>query len=198
MTPIEETVGAMAGLVEAGKVRYLGLSEASPTTIQRAHSVYPISVVQSEYSLWTRDPEDGVLSTVRALGIGFVASSPLGRGFLTGAIRSPEDLAADDFRRHNPRFRYENFQRNLALVDRVQAVADDKGATLAQVALSWVLSRGNDIVAIPGTRRRLYLEEDLAALDLTLTAADLARIDAAFPRGATAGQRYLIMSSVGV
>jgi aryl-alcohol dehydrogenase-like predicted oxidoreductase len=196
-TPIEETVGAMAELVEAGKVRYLGLSEASPATIRRAQAVHPISALQTEYSLWTRDPEDEVLPTVRELGIGFVAYSPLGRGFLSGAIRTPGDFAEDDFRRHNARFQGENFQRNLDLVDQVRAIAEEKGATPAQLALAWLLSRGDDIVPIPGTKRRRYLEENAAAVEVTLTAEDLARIEAAFPKGATAGERYPDMSTVG-
>jgi aryl-alcohol dehydrogenase-like predicted oxidoreductase len=195
-TPIEETVGAMAELVAAGKVRYLGLSEACSATIRRAHTVYPISVLQSEYSLWTRDPEDDVLTTTRALGIGFVAYSPLGRGFLSGAIRSPEDLAADDFRRYNPRFSGENLRRNLRLVDQVRAIAEEKEVSPSQLALAWVLNRGKDVVAIPGTIRRGHLEENVQALDIQLTAADLERIESAFPKGATAGQRYLDMSSV--
>jgi len=195
-TPIEETVGAMAELVAAGKVRYLGLSEACSATIRRAHTVYPISVLQSEYSLWTRDPEDDVLTTTRALGIGFVAYSPLGRGFLSGAIRSPEDLAADDFRRYNPRFSGENLRRNLRLVDQVRAIAEEKEVSPSELALAWVLNRGKDVVAIPGTIRRGHLEENVQALDIQLTAADLERIESAFPKGATAGQRYLDMSSV--
>jgi aryl-alcohol dehydrogenase-like predicted oxidoreductase len=197
-TPIEETIGAMAELVEAGKVRHLGLSEASPATIRRAHAVHPISALQTEYSLWTRDPEDEVLPTVRELGIGFVAYSPLGRGFLSGAIRSPEDFTEDDFRRHNARFQGENFQRNLDLVDRVVEIAEEKGATPAQLALAWLLSRGDDVVPIPGTKRRRYVEENVAAAGIALTAADLERIGAAFPKGATAGERYPDMSNVGL
>jgi aryl-alcohol dehydrogenase-like predicted oxidoreductase len=196
-TPIEETVGAMSELVSAGKVRYLGLSEASPATIRRAHAVHPISALQTEYSLWTRDPEDEVLPTTRALGIGFVAYSPLGRGFLSGAIRSPQDLAAGDFRRDNPRFRGENFQRNLDLVDRVRAMADEKGVTASQLALAWVLSRGDDVVPIPGTKRRRYLEENVAAVEIELTAAELERLESAFPKGVTAGARYADMSTIG-
>ena len=194
--PIEETVGAMAELVEAGKVRYLGLSEASPETIRRAHVVHPISALQSEYSLWTRDPEDGVLETCRELGIGFVAYSPLGRGFLTGQIRSTEDLEEGDFRRHNPRFQGENFERNLDLVARVEEIADEKGRTPGQIALAWVLSRGDDVVPIPGTKRRRYLEENAEAVDIELTEEELERIEQAFPKGAAAGERYPDMSTI--
>ena len=189
-TPIEETVGAMSELVRAGKVRYLGLSEAAPATLRRAHAVHPISALQSEYSLWTRDPEDGVLATCRELGVGFVAYSPLGRGFLSGAIERFEDLAPGDYRRSQPRFQGENFQKNLDLIARVRAIANEKGATPAQLALAWVLAQGNDIVPIPGTKRRKYLEQNLAASDIELTRDDLARINAAAPRGATAGERY--------
>ena len=189
-TPIEETVGAMAELVRAGKVRYLGLSEAAPATLRRAHAVHPISALQSEYSLWTRDPEDGALATCRELGVGFVAYSPLGRGFLSGEIEHFEDLAPGDYRRTQPRFQGENFQKNLDLVARVRAIAKEKGATPAQLALAWVLAQGNDIVSIPGTKRRKYLEQNLAASELTLTRDDLARLNAAAPRGATAGERY--------
>ena len=194
--PIEETVGAMAELVEAGKVRYLGLSEASPETIRRAHAVHPISALQSEYSLWTRDPEDGVLDTCRELGIGFVAYSPLGRGFLTGQIRSADDLDEGDFRRGNPRFRGDNFQRNLDLVERVAEIADEKGRTPGQIALAWVLSRGDDVVPIPGTKRRRYLEENAEAADVELTDEELERIEQAFPKGAASGERYPDMSSI--
>jgi aryl-alcohol dehydrogenase-like predicted oxidoreductase len=194
--PIEETVGAMAELVEAGKVRYLGLSEASPETIRRAHAVHPISALQSEYSLWTRDPEDGPLETCRELGIGFVAYSPLGRGFLTGRIRSPEDLEDDDFRRHNPRFQGENFQRNLDLVAQVEEIAAEKGAKPSQVALAWVLSRGEDVVPIPGTKRVRYLEENAAAADVELTDEELERLEEVFPKGAAAGERYPDMSTI--
>ena len=197
-TPIEETVGAMAELVAAGKVRHLGLSEAAPATVRRAHAVHPITALQSEYSLWTRDPEDEVLPTVRELGIGFVAYSPLGRGFLSGRFRSPEDLDPDDFRRQHPRFQGQNFRRNLDLVERVQAVAESKEVTPAQLALAWVLSRGDDIVPIPGTKRVRYLLENAGALAVELTEDDLAGIEAAFPRGATAGDRYADMSSVNV
>jgi len=189
-TPIEETVGAMAELVRAGKVRYLGLSEAAPATLRRAHAVHPISALQSEYSLWTRDPEDGALATCRELGVGFVAYSPLGRGFLSGAIERFEDLAPGDYRRSQPRFLGENFQKNLDLVARVRAIAQEKAATPAQLALAWVLAQGNDIVPIPGTKRRKYLEQNFAASDIDLTRDDLARINAAAPRGATAGERY--------
>jgi aryl-alcohol dehydrogenase-like predicted oxidoreductase len=194
--PIEETVGAMKELVEQGKVRHLGLSEASPDTIRRAHSVHPISALQTEYSLWTRDPEDAVLPTVRELGIGFVAYSPLGRGFLSGAITKPEDLAEDDFRRHNPRFQRENFGKNLELVDRVREIAEEKDVTPGQLALAWLLHRGEDIVPIPGTKRVSYLEENAAADAIELTADDLERIDDAAPAGVTAGERYPDMSSI--
>jgi aryl-alcohol dehydrogenase-like predicted oxidoreductase len=194
--PIEETVGAMKELVEAGKVRHLGLSEASPETIRRAHAVHPITALQTEYSLWTRDPEDAVLPTVRELGIGFVAYSPLGRGFLSGAITAPEDLPEGDFRRNNPRFQGENFQRNLELVDRVREIAAEKGAEPSQLALAWLLAQGEDIVPIPGTKRVKYLEENAAAADIELTAEDLERIDEAAPHGATAGDRYPDMSSI--
>ncbi|HVI59469.1 MAG TPA: aldo/keto reductase [Luteimonas sp.] len=190
-TPIEDTVGAMAGLVQAGKVRYLGLSEPSAQTLRRAHAVHPITAVQSEYSLWTRDPEHNeVLATCRELGIGFVPYSPLGRGFLTGAIRSPDDFDADDWRRTNPRFQGENFARNLALVEQVRGIAAGKGVTAGQLALAWVLAQGDDIVPIPGTKRRKYLEENVGALDVALDEADLAALDAAFPAGAAAGARY--------
>jgi aryl-alcohol dehydrogenase-like predicted oxidoreductase len=189
-TPIEETVGAMAELVRDGKVRYLGLSEASPDTIRRAHAVHPITAVQSEYSLWTRDPEDGVLAACRELGIGFVPYSPLGRGFLTGQIKSFEDLPADDYRRTAPRFQEENFQRNLDLVERVGEIAREKDCTPAQLALAWVLAQGENVVPIPGTKRRKYLRENLDALDVTLNIGDLERIDEVIPAGAVAGSRY--------
>ena len=198
-TPIEETVGAMAELVAAGKVRHLGLSEAAPETIRRAHAVHPITALQTEYSLWTRDVEqDGVLDCVRELGIGFVAYSPLGRGFLTGAIRSIEDLPEGDSRRAGrfPRFQGENFQRNLDLVERVKQIADEKGVAPGQLALAWVLAQGEDIVPIPGTKRRTYLEENAAAVEVRLTADDLARLDELAPVGATAGDRYADMSTV--
>jgi aryl-alcohol dehydrogenase-like predicted oxidoreductase len=189
--PVEETVGAMAELVKAGKVRWLGLSEASTATLERAHRVHPIAALQSEYSLWTRDAdEDGVIAACARLGIGFVPYSPLGRGFLTGAIRSPEDFDADDFRRTNPRFMGENFARNLALVDKVRALAADKGCTPAQLALAWVLARGPQVVPIPGTRRIANLDENLGALAVRLDARDVADIDAVFPAGAAAGTRY--------
>jgi aryl-alcohol dehydrogenase-like predicted oxidoreductase len=197
-TPIEETVGAMAELVAAGKVRYLGLSEAAPATVRRAHAVHPITALQTEYSLWSRDPEDKILPSVRELGIGFVAYSPLGRGFLSGRFHSRDDFDSDDFRRHNPRFQGENFTRNLQLVERVQEIAAEKGVTAAQLALAWVLHQGNDIVPIPGTKRVPYLEENVGALDLKLNAADLARIEEAFPRGVTAGEPYPDMSLVNV
>ncbi|MBU6246313.1 MAG: aldo/keto reductase [Xanthomonadaceae bacterium] len=189
--PIEETVGAMAELVSAGKVRYLGLSEASGATLERACKVHPIAALQSEYSLWTRDPEtNGMLDACRRLGVALVAYSPLGRGFLTGAITKPDDFAEDDYRRHSPRFQGDNFARNLALVDKVQALANGKGCTAAQLALAWVLARGPDIVPIPGTKRRTRLDENLDALTLTLDAAELAEIEAVFPPDAAAGTRY--------
>jgi aryl-alcohol dehydrogenase-like predicted oxidoreductase len=188
--PIEDTVGAMAELVAEGKVRFLGLSEASPATIRRAHAVHPITALQTEYSLWSRDPEDELLATCRELGIGFVAYSPLGRGFLTGAIRRPDDLADDDWRRFSPRFQGENFERNLDLVKKVEDLAKARGATPAQLALAWVLAQGEDILPIPGTKRRDRLEENLKAFDLDLGPEDFALIEAAAPRGAVAGQRY--------
>jgi aryl-alcohol dehydrogenase-like predicted oxidoreductase len=197
-TPIEETVGAMAELVRAGKVRFLGLSEAGSETIRRAQAVHPITALQSEYSLWTRDPEDENLATCRELGIGFVPYSPLGRGFLTGQIKHFEDLAADDYRRQSPRFQGENFQRNLDLVKRVSEIAREKNCTQAQLALAWVLAQGEDIVPIPGTKHRKYLQENLGALQVRLTSEDLARIDEAAPKGAAAGLRYpeAMMSTV--
>jgi len=188
--PIEETVGAMSRLVQEGKVRFLGLSEAGPETIRRAHAVHPIAALQSEYSLWTRDHEDGSLPVCRELGIGFVAYSPLGRGFLTGTIPGPEALSADDFRRTNPRFQEENFRKNLALADRIQQMAGDKGCTPAQLALAWVLSRGEDIIPIPGTKRRTWLEENVAALEVTLTEEDRLHLETIAPRGVAAGERY--------
>ncbi len=194
--PIEETVGAMKELVEAGKVRHLGLSEASAATIRKAHAVHPITALQTEYSLWTRDVEDAILPTVRELGIGFVAYSPLGRGFLSGQIRSLDDLAENDFRRHNPRFQGENFQRNIELVDLVEEIAREKGVTAGQLALAWVLAQGDDVVPIPGTKRVRYLEENAAAVDVALTSDDLARLEEAFPKGATAGDRYPNMSTI--
>jgi aryl-alcohol dehydrogenase-like predicted oxidoreductase len=195
-TPIEETVGAMAELVAAGKVRHLGLSEAAPATIRRAHAVHPITALQSEYSLWTRDQEAEVLTTVRELGMGFVAYSPLGRGFLSGRFRSPEDVPEDDFRRSNPRFQDANLGRNLELVQILEEIAQERRATPAQVALAWVLSRGDDIVPIPGTKRRRYLEENVGALELQLVDEELERLEEAFPRGAASGDRYANMSSV--
>jgi aryl-alcohol dehydrogenase-like predicted oxidoreductase len=190
-TPIEETVGVMAALVKEGKVRYLGLSEASPATLRRAMKVHPITALQTEYSLWTRDPEtNGVLATCRDLGIGFVAYSPLGRGFLTGRFRKFEDLPADDYRRSSPRFQGGNFQKNLDLVRRVEEVAREKRCTPSQLALAWVLAQGEDIVPIPGTKRRKYLEENVEALNVKLTKEDLRRIDEVFPREAAAGERY--------
>jgi len=189
--PIEETVGTMARLVEQGKVRYLGLSEAAPETIRRAHAVHPIAAVQSEYSLWSREiEENGVLATVRELGIGFVPYAPLGRGFLTGAIKSPDDFEADDYRRTSPRFQGENFARNLELVEKVKQMAANKGITAGQLALAWVLAQGDDLIPIPGTKRLKYLQENLGALDVVLTAEELAQINQAFPLGAAAGHRY--------
>jgi aryl-alcohol dehydrogenase-like predicted oxidoreductase len=189
-TPIEESVGAMADLVKAGKTRFLGLSEAGSETLRRAQAVHPIASVQSEYSLWSRDVEDDVLATCRELGIGFIAYSPLGRGFLTGQIKSYDDLAPDDYRRIQPRFQGENFQKNLDLVARLGEIATEKRCTASQLALAWVLAQGDDIVPIPGTKRRKYLEENAAAASVRLTAADLARIDRAAPQGAAAGTRY--------
>ncbi len=189
-TPIEDTVGAMADLVREGKVRYLGLSEASIATIRRAHKVHPISAVQTEYSLWTRDPEEGLLDALRLLDIGFVAYSPLGRGFLTGQIKRIEDLAEDDFRRQNPRFQGANFQKNLELVARVEEIAKEHKCTPAQLALAWVLAQGDDLVPIPGTRHPERVEENIRALDVVLSESDLRRIDAAAPKGVAAGERY--------
>jgi aryl-alcohol dehydrogenase-like predicted oxidoreductase len=189
-TPIEESVGAMADLVRAGKVRAIGLSEASSDTLRRAHKVHPLASVQTEYSLWTRDPEDNVLATCRELGIGFLAYSPLGRGFLTGQIRRYEDLAADDYRRNSPRFQGENFQKNLDLVTRVGEIAKAKGCTASQLALAWVLAQAEFIVPIPGTKRRKYLEENVGAVNVQLTPDDRKAIDAVFPKGAAAGLRY--------
>lgn len=188
--PIEETVGAMAELVQAGKVRYLGLSEAGPQTIRRAHATHPISALQTEYSLWSREPETEIMPTIRELGIGFVAYSPLGRGFLTGQIRRFEDLAPDDYRRYSPRFQGQNFQTNLALVERVVEIARAKEVTPSQLALAWVLAQGEDIVPIPGTKRRTYLEENIAALEVKLAEAELAEVEAAMPPGAASGLRY--------
>lgn len=195
-TDIEETVGAMKELVEAGKVRHLGLSEASPETIRRAHAVHPITALQTEYSLWSRDPEDAILPTVRELGIGFVAYSPLGRGFLSGRFRSPEDFPDDDFRRHHPRFQGENFDRNMELVGRVEEMAKEKGVTAGQLALAWVLHQGEDVVPIPGTKRVRYLEENVAAADVALSRDDLDRLSDIAPAGVTAGDRYADMSSI--
>ena len=194
--PIEETVGAMAELVTEGKVRHLGLSEASPDTIRRAHTVHPITALQTEYSLWSRDPEAEILATTRELGIGFVPYSPLGRGFLTGRFTRPEDFDEGDFRRNHPRFQGENFTRNLDLVDRVREIASEKGCAPGQLALAWVLSRGEDVVPIPGTKHVRYLEENVAALDVQLTDDDLARLDDVAPAGAAAGDRYADMSSI--
>jgi aryl-alcohol dehydrogenase-like predicted oxidoreductase len=197
-TPIEDTVGAMAELVRAGKVRHLGLSEAAPKTIRRAQATHPITALQTEYSLWSRDPEDEILLTVRELGIGFVAYSPIGRGFLSGRIKSIDDLEANDFRRNNPRFKGENFQKNIDLVTRVEEIAREKGVTPAQLALAWLLAQGEDIVPIPGSRRIPHLEENAAAANVTLTPADLARIDEVAPQGVTAGDRYPDMSRVNL
>jgi aryl-alcohol dehydrogenase-like predicted oxidoreductase len=197
-TPIEETVGAMADLVRDGKVRYLGLSEAAAKTIRRAHKVFPISALQTEYSLWTRDPEDEILQTIRELGIGFVAYSPIGRGFLSGRIRTIDDLDADDYRRKNPRFMDENFQKNIDLVHRIEEIAREKHVTPAQLAIAWVLSRGKDIVPIPGSRRITHLEENLAAADIQITPEEMARIDAAAPAGVASGDRYPDMSRVNL
>jgi len=188
--PIEETVGAMAELFQQGKVRYLGLSEAAPATIRRAQTIHPISALQTEYSLWSRDPEDEILPTLRELGIGFVPYSPLGRGFLTGAISSPDDFAPDDFRRRSPRFQGENFAKNLELVEQVKAIATEKGITAGQLALAWLLSQGDDIVPIPGTKRRKYLEENIGAATVTLTAEEINRINEVAPQGIAAGDRY--------
>lgn len=189
-TPIEDTVSAMAELVREGKVRHIGLSEAAPETIRRAHKVHPITALQTEYSLWSREPEEAILPTVRELGIGFVAYSPLGRGFLTGQIKSPDDLDPTDFRRSSPRFQGENFQKNLDLVVAISEIAEQKRCTPAQLALGWVLAQGNDIVPIPGTKRPRFISENIGALAVTLTPADLARINNIFPRGVAAGERY--------
>ncbi len=189
-TPVEETWGAMKELVDAGKVRYLGISEAAPTTIRKAHAVHPISALQTEYSLWSRDVEDEILPTVRELGIGFVPYSPLGRGFLTGAIQSPEDFDEDDYRRRSPRFQGENFDKNLELVEKVREIASEKGVTPGQLALAWLLHQGDDVVPIPGTKRRKYLEENAAAAEIELSSEDLSRIDEVAPAGVAAGGRY--------
>jgi aryl-alcohol dehydrogenase-like predicted oxidoreductase len=194
--PIEDTVGAMAELVQAGKVRLLGLSEAAPDTIRRAHTVHPIAALQTEYSLWEREPEDVLLPTVRELGIGFVPYSPLGRGFLTGRFRTPDDFAEGDYRRSAPRFQGENFDRNLQLVDRVKEMATEKGCTVGQLALAWLLAQGEDIVPIPGTKKRSRLEENLGAIDVTLLANDLSRLDELAPAGVTAGDRYASMATI--
>ena len=195
--PIEDTWAAMADLVQAGKVRYLGISEAAPETLRRAHATHPVTALQTEWSLWTREVEDdGVLATVRRLGVGFVAYSPIGRGFLSGTVRRPEDLAPDDFRRHNPRFQGDNLVKNLELVDKVTALAHQRGVTPAQVALAWVLAQGHDVVPIPGTKRRTYLMENLDAVHLKLSNDELRALDEAAPRGATAGDRYADMSTV--
>jgi aryl-alcohol dehydrogenase-like predicted oxidoreductase len=188
--PIEETVGAMSDLVAAGKVLYIGLSEASATTIRRAHAVHPVTALQSEYSLWSREPEDETLPALRELGIGFVAYSPLGRGFLTGQLKSPDDFAPDDYRRNSPRFQGENFVKNLDVVARITAIAERKGITPGQLALAWVLAQGEDIVPIPGTKHRTYLEENIAATHVTISAAELAEIAEVLPRGAASGERY--------
>jgi aryl-alcohol dehydrogenase-like predicted oxidoreductase len=197
-TPIEETVGAMAELVREGKIRYIGLSEAAPATIRRAYKVHPITALQTEYSLWSRDVEDEILPTCRELGIGFVAYSPLGRGFLTGQIQRFEDLAEDDYRRFSPRFQGDNFQKNLDLVNRIKEIAAEKGCQPSQLALAWLLAQGQDIVPIPGTKRRAYLEENVAALKVELTSEELARINEAAPKGAAAGTRYAEASMKGV
>lgn len=189
-TPIEETVGAMAELVKEGKIRHIGLSEASAQTLRRAYGVHPITALQTEYSLWTRDPEDEILPTCRELGIGFVAYSPLGRGFLTGRFQKPSDLPEDDYRRFSPRFQGENFQKNLDLVRRVEELAAQKGCTPSQLALAWVLNQGKDVVPIPGTKRRKYLEENVRALEVEFSSEDLARIDEVMPQGAASGMRY--------
>jgi aryl-alcohol dehydrogenase-like predicted oxidoreductase len=197
-TPIEETVGAMADLVRAGKVRHLGMSEAAPKTIRRAHKVHPITALQTEYSLWSREPEDEILPTVRELGIGFVAYSPLGRGFLSGRIKSIDDLEENDYRRNNPRFQGDNFQKNLDLVKRIEEIAAEKGVTPAQLALAWLLTRGDDIVPIPGSRSPRHLEENVAAVSIRLSPEELARIDDAAPVGAAVGDRYPDMSRVNL
>ncbi|AFZ15046.1 Pyridoxine 4-dehydrogenase [Crinalium epipsammum PCC 9333] len=194
--PIEDTVGAMAELVKQGKVRYIGISEAAPDTIRRAYGVHPITALQTEYSLWTRDPEDEILPTVRELGIGFVPYSPLGRGFLSGAIKSIDDLAQDDYRRFSPRFQGENFNKNLELVEQVNAIASFKGVTPSQLALAWLLAQGEDIVPIPGTKRRTYLEENIGAIEISLTQEELSRIEQVAPKGVAAGDRYPDMSTV--
>jgi len=195
-TPIEDTVGAMAELVQAGKVKHLGLSEASPATIRRAHAVHPITALQSEYSLWSRDPEGELLSTLRELGIGFVPYSPLGRGFLTGQFKTPEDIPEGDFRRNNPRFQGDNFYKNLKLVEEIRTMATEKDATPGQLALAWVLAQGNDIVPIPGTKRTSYLRENVGAAEVVLTSEDLQRLDKIAPKDIAEGERYPDMSSI--
>lgn len=194
--PIEDTVGAMAELVQQGKVRYLGLSEAAPATLRRASTVHSIAALQTEYSLWSRDPEDEILPTIRELGIGFVPYSPLGRGFLSGSITSPEDLSEDDYRKRAPRFQGENFQKNLQLVEQVKTIAQEKGVTPSQLALAWLLAQGDDIVPIPGTKRRTYLEENVGATEITLSQEELQRIEAVAPKGVAVGDRYADMSTV--
>ncbi|HVX48127.1 MAG TPA: aldo/keto reductase [Candidatus Saccharimonadales bacterium] len=194
--PIEETIGAMAELVKEGKVRYIGMSEAAPATVRRAAKVHPITALQTEYSLWTRDPEEEILDTIRELGIGFVAYSPLGRGFLTAKFKSPEDIPENDFRRRNPRFQGDNFYANRRMAERVEQLADEKNVTAGQLALAWVLAQGDDIVPIPGTKHVEYLKENIAAVDIELSDEDLRRLDEAIPRGATAGDRYPDMSTV--
>ncbi len=189
-TPIEETVGALADLVKQGKIRHIGLSEASPATLRRAHKIHPITALQTEYSLWTRDPEDEVFPVCEELGVAFVAYSPLGRGFLTGQLTRYEDLGADDYRRHNPRFQGENFQKNLDVVARIKQLAAAKGSTASQLAIAWVLAQSDNIIPIPGTKRRKYLEENLKALEVQLSPDELRQIDAIAPKGATAGDRY--------
>ena len=188
--PIEETIGAMADLVAAGKIRYIGLSEASAQTIRRAHAVHPVSAVQSEYSLWSRDPEDDVLPTLRELGIGFVSYSPLGRGFLTGQLKSPDDFAADDYRRNSPRFQGDNFTKNLELVERLKSIAKGKGITSGQLALAWVLAQGEDVIPIPGTKRRKYLEENIAAGSVVISEGEMTEIKDVLPKGSATGDRY--------
>jgi len=195
-TPIEDTVGAMAELVQAGKVKHLGLSEASPATIRRAHAVHPITALQSEYSMWSRDPEGALLSTLRELGIGFVPYSPLGRGFLTGQFKTPEDIPEGDFRRNNPRFQGGNFYKNLKLVEEIRTMATEKDATPGQLALAWVLAQGNDIVPIPGTKRTSYLRENVGAAEVVLTSEDLQRLDKIAPKDIAEGERYPDMSSI--
>jgi aryl-alcohol dehydrogenase-like predicted oxidoreductase len=197
-TPVEETFGAMAELVAAGKVRYLGISEAAPATVRRAHAVHPVSALQYEYSLWSREPEDAILPLARELGIGFVPYSPLGRGALTGMIKATDDLAENDFRRQNPRFQGENLRENVARIERIEEMAADKGITPAQLALAWVMAQGDDVVPIPGTKRVRYLEQNAAAAGVALTADDLRRLDEAFPNGATAGDRYPDMTRVNI